>query len=262
MLPQKLTGQSDSRMSKPLSHHPAPKRGKKQSEARGRKRTFEGKTKLHSFLALRRGGDSKFSMIKSLRTLDERKTLAPLDDTSLPVYSSLIDPLQVYPFRLGGYTTLNLTAGVINAFIAADPSAAGWNSPEWATLSALFSEFRLRSLTVQVQRSFIPLTGTTSVGNLMMASNLGTATAPGSYAALADNADAVQMCWANTSNCGLFHTMRATDLNWSQVTTPTTEPYAGAPGSIQFYSDNGGTAVSGLTYQIIISGIYEFRIRV
>lgn len=219
-------------------------------------------SKLHVLLR-KRNSDSKVSLIRSLKTLDERKTFADLDnsESTIPVYRSLVDPLQVYRFRLGGYTTLSITAGVINAFIAADPSAAGWSSPEWATLSALFSEFRLVSLTVQVQRSYYPLTGTAAAGNLMIASNLGTAIAPGSYAALADNADAIQMTYANTENYGHFHTMRGTDLAWSQVTTPTVEPYAGAPGSIQFYSDSG-TVTSGLAYQIIISGVYDFRIRV
>jgi hypothetical protein len=199
---------------------------------------------------------------KSLRTLDDRKhnSLSVSDTES--VSSLFVDPLKVYTFRLGGYTTLSRTSGVVNSFLAADPSASGWNSPEWSTLSALFSEFRLKSLSVKVIRNYNSSL-TVSVYSLMMASNLGTATNPGSYAALADNADATFYSYLSTSNSGIVHTMHATDLNWSEVTTPTVAPYAGAPGSIQFYSDNGvASGTDSNIFQVLISGIYEFRIRV
>jgi hypothetical protein len=171
-------------------------------------------------------------------------------------------------FMLGGYTTINRTAGVSNAFIAADPSASGWNSPEWATLSALFSEFRLVQLSVRVSHNY---NGSLTVGvsNLAICSNLGTAANPGSYAACADNADCTFYSYQDASKSssgegsGYVHTMKATNMNYSQVTTPTVEPYAGAPGSIQFYSDNGlATGTDTAVWQILIRGIYEFRIRV
>jgi len=104
---------------------------------------------------------------------------------------------------------------------------------------------------------------TVGVGTLAIASNLGTATNPGSYAALADNADVDCLCYTNTSNSGIKHVMNATDLAWSEVTTPTVAPYAGAPGSIQFYSDNGLASGSDSNiFQIFLWGIYDFRIRV
>lgn len=206
------------------------------------------------------------SDVGSLQSLDPR-SYEPLSDDAVSISGSFVDPLQVYRFRLGGYTTLGRTAGVSNAFIAADPSASGWNSPEWATLSALFSEFRLVELSIRISR-VNPASITQTMPCLAICSNLGTAVNPGSYAAVADNADAVLFAWQDTSKAvdhrsGMIHTMKATGLNWSQVTTPTVEPYAGAPGSIQFYADN--SAASGtdtIIYQILISGIYDFRIRV
>jgi hypothetical protein len=190
---------------------------------------------------------------------------APLSDDAMQMSSSFVNPLQVYRFRLGGYTTLSQTSGVINAFLAADPSAAGWNSPEWSTLTQLFSEFRLVELGVRVSKNPTAAGGT---ANLAICSNLGTAVAPGSYAACADNADVTWYLFTDTARftdgkSGQVHVMHATDLNWSQVTTPTTEPYAGAPGSIQFYSQKisgSGTAPDEL--QVLLWGIYDFRVRV
>lgn len=199
---------------------------------------------------------------KSLRTLDERKSLELGSTVGSSLSSMLVDPLEVYTFRLGGYTALNRTSGVTNSFLASDPSASGWNSPEWSTLSALFSEFRLKRLTAKVVHNYNGSL-TTGVGCLAIASNLGTAVNPGSYAALADNADVQWYSYQSTTNSGIVHSMWATDLNWSEMTTPTTTPYAGAPGSIQFYSDNGlASGTDSNVFQILIEGIYEFRIRV
>jgi hypothetical protein len=179
-----------------------------------------------------------------------------------------MDPLTVYRFRLGGYTTLSRTAGVVNSFLAADPSASGWNSPEWSTLSALFSEFRLVSLGIRISHNY-NASISNGIANLAICSNLGTATNPGSYAACADNADCTFYSYQDTSKSaggqgsGYVHVMHATDMNYSQVTTPTVEPYAGAPGSIQFYSDNGlASGTDSNIFQILIIGIYDFRIRV
>jgi len=155
----------------------------------------------------------------------------------------------------------------VNSFLAADPSASGWNSPEWSTLSALFSEFRLVQLGVRIVRND-NRSVSVGVANLAVCSNLGTAVNPGSYAACADNADCTFYCYLDTARdnkgeSGMTHVMNATDLNWSEVTTPTVAPYAGAPGSIQFYSDNGlASGTDSNIFQLLIWGIYDFRIRV
>jgi hypothetical protein len=116
-------------------------------------------------------------------------------------------------------------------------------------------------LSVTFVRNFIPTIG--ALGAPFICSNLGTAVAPGSYSAVADNADCYPwQGYSNLSNEGYTHTMTATDLNFSEVTTPTTTPYAGAPGSIQVYAEEGTTYTNTRVYQCLIVGIYEFRIRV
>ncbi len=183
-------------------------------------------------------------------------------DTTLA--SSFVDLNKVYRFRLGGHTTVGYTSGTLDDFFPCDPSASGLGFPEWTTLAALFSEFKLVSLTVQLVRQRQSNTDYTNQFNnpIMIAGNLGTAAAPGSYSALADNADSFMWsCAQSTSDKGIYHTLHGTGLNYSQVTTPTTEPYAGAPGSIQLF----GTATSGVPNDVIhalVIGIYDFRSRV
>lgn len=183
-------------------------------------------------------------------------------DTSLA--SSFVDLNKVYRFRLGGHTQVGYTSGTLDDFFPADPSASGLGFPEWPTLSALFSEFKLVSLTVQLvrQRQAGSDYNTQFNNPIMIAGNLGTAAAPGSYANLADNADSFMWNCANsTSDRGIYHTLHGIGLNWSVVSTPTTEPFAGAPGSIQMY----GTATSGTPSDVIhalVIGIYDFRSRV
>lgn len=182
-------------------------------------------------------------------------------DTSLA--GSFVDLNRVYRFRLGGHTTVGYSSGTLDDFFPCDPSASGLGFPEWTTLAALFSEFKLVSLTIQLVRQRQATNVTTEFNNpVMIAGNLGTAAAPGSYSALADNADSFM--WnasQSTSDRGIYHTLHGTGLNYSQVTTPTTEPYAGAPGSIQLF----GTATSGTPGDVIhalVIGIYDFRSRV
>jgi hypothetical protein len=183
-------------------------------------------------------------------------------DTSLA--KEFVDLNQVYRFRLGGHTQVGYSSGVLDDFFPCDPSASGLGFPEWTTLAALFSEFKLVSLTVQLvrQRQSSSDYNTQFNNPVMIAGNLGTAAAPGSYANLADNADSFM--WnasQSTSDRGIYHTLHGTGLNWSIVSTPTTDPYAGAPGSIQMY----GTATNGVPSDVIhalVIGVYDFRSRV
>jgi hypothetical protein len=180
----------------------------------------------------------------------------PLD---VGLSQSLMSENTVYRFRLGGHSTITQTSGIVNGFFACDPSSAGVNFPEWSSLVALFSEFRLIEFAVQ----FLPSNeATTGTSPFMICSNLGTAANPGSYAAAADNADA--KLWnasLDRSSKGYTHRIRKQDIGWSQVVTPTTQPYAGAPGCIQYYSSFASITVTDIVH-CLVWGIYEFRSRV
>jgi hypothetical protein len=238
----------------------ADRKGKSKSRdwrADNRSNRVKPTDRLRSFFKKNRGGDIK-STVKGVQLPTVLST--PLSEDDVSIASSFISLNQTYRFRLGGYASLASSAGAINSFVAADPSASGWNSPEWSSLTSLFSEFRLVSLSV----TFTPLYYDGAVGSAppaIIAGNLATAVAPGSYAALADNADAKMWNFlSDRSMHGYTHTIKATNLNFSQVTTPTVEPYAGAPGSIQFYVS--GLPTTATWMYLLISGIYEFRSRV
>lgn len=180
----------------------------------------------------------------------------PQDTTAAASFVSLN---KVYTFRLAGAASLSYSTGVINTFYACDPSASGVNFGEWSTLSALFSEFRMKKFSIHFVSNF--QTDIYGYGGLYICGNLGTATNPGSTAAIADNADSV--VWAgkgDRTSRGYHHVIHGTQLGWSQVTTPTVEPFAGAPGSIQIYGVASAAATGD--YQLIVEGIYEFRSRV
>jgi len=185
------------------------------------------------------------------------KVFPPLDTTAASAFVSLD---TVYTFRLAGSARLAYTSTVINTFYACDPSSGGVNFGEWSTLSALFSEFRMVRFSIRLVPSWFP-NDTASYQPLWIAGNLGTAVNPGSTAALADNADS--MIWNahgdHTSN-GYKHTLHGRGLGWSQVTTPTVEPFAGAPGSIQLYGSCSASPTDA--YDVLVEGVYEFRSRV
>lgn len=185
---------------------------------------------------------------------------APLDEESGETASPFISLNTIYRFRLAGHSVITCdSSGTTNGFFACDPSSSGVNFPEWNLLAGLFSEFRLVKFCVQ----FIPRqgnSGTTSA--TAIAGNLGTAAAPGSFANLMDNADCrLVMTRPSALPTGYTHVIRGEGIGWSQVTTPTTEPFAGAPGSIQYYNESSLTATT-VIWDCMVWGIYEFRSRV
>ncbi len=249
-------------MSKNTSQATKRKEGKRKTASKGRSTTVH-KGNVHKLVtSLSKKAlcsEHKFRPGGSLRVSDH-VSLAP-DTESVELATSLMSLNTVYRFRLAGVTTLSMSSGTINTYIACDPSAAGANFPEWSSLTALFSEFRLVEFGVQIVPNNNVSTGTSSCGALAVCGNLGTAIAPASYAAVADNADAKLVNLYTTTPLGYTHVIDGRGIEWSQVTTPTVEPYAGAPGSIQFFSNFGSASVSDI-FRIIVWGIYEFRSRV
>jgi hypothetical protein len=226
----------------------------------GNSPSFHKVTKIINFLSKRSDSISLVTSRKGTRFPDSKTDPPTSDEAGLA--SSMISLNTTYRFRLGGHAFLSSTAGVIDTFFAADPSAAGTNFPEWSTLSALFSEFKLVEFGVQFSRGAISVSSA-SFAPAMICGNLGTAVAPGSYAAVADNADSKLYAFLHdTSVLGYTHIIRDhNQLNYSQVTTPTIEPYAGAPGSIQIYCGGGSGAQAGVIH-CLVWGIYDFRSRV
>jgi len=190
-----------------------------------------------------------------------RKGVIVVDDEASSLAGSFVDLNREYEFMLKGYTTLSFSSTVINSFFPCDPSASGSNFPEWGDLTPLFSEFKMVEFGVQLANSELDTSSTHQYQALAIGGNLGTAAAPGSYATIVDNADSRLWPWyKSTDRRGITHIIKGTDLNWSGVTSPTTTPYAGAPGCIGVYASASDSPSNVI--DCIVWGIYKFRSRV
>jgi len=188
---------------------------------------------------------------------EDKRVIEPLGNPEAA--QSLMEANTVYTFSLYGYSTITSTGGsVINLAIPMDPSSAGYNFTEWANLSALFDEVRLKSFHVQ----FVPYLNTTVAlvnAPLAVGTNLVVSTAPGTIGAVINLTDAYFLNPAMRSPKGHRHNFHATDLAWSATSSVTVTPYAGCPGSIQLFCT--GYAAGTNAYQARVTGIYQFRAR-
>jgi len=175
--------------------------------------------------------------------------------------SALTSPNVIYTFKLQGFSTLVSTGGsVINSFVQFDPSSAGYNFSEWASLAALFSEVRLHSFTVEVcmyDQTFV----TGSLAPLVIGTNLVTSAAPGTEGAVAALTDSTYHPAMNRTGTGWRHSFtNRGSIGWSSTSSVTTTPYAGCPGCFQIFS--AAFNASANIGKVLVSGVYELRARI
>jgi hypothetical protein len=196
------------------------------------------------------------------RLKDECNTDLEEEPSSSSMVFNFLDPRTVYVFMLKGFSTLTTNgSGVLASFIPFDPSSSGYNFAEWTSLSSLFTEFRLRTFECQ----FVGSSDTTvalSISPVAISSNMGiTGVAPTNIGGVIQNADGI--FWKgsdDTTALGYTHVVKPSyPLGWSLVSSPTTTPYAGAPGCIQIYATNQG--ISTTVGLVRVMGVYEFRVR-
>jgi len=180
----------------------------------------------------------------------------------------LRDPSATMLVRLVGppTTTATTAGGVIAGFHSADPSGGGtWTATEWADITAMYSEVRMISFTL----NFVPpapadTTINANLGNYLAVSGvLSTVVAnPASYVQVFDNADAKAWCMlSDRSRFAYAHTIKPKrPLNWAVVTIANPGSYAGCPGSIQWFGSGLVASQNLLVTQM--EGIYEFRSRI
>jgi hypothetical protein len=183
------------------------------------------------------------------------KTAADMDPTDegyqagLSMASSLIsDPGQIYGFRLSRYQTHTTSVGGVLALsLNNDPST--WS--EYSSLTALFSQIRIRRATLHVIRAFQNAVGTTTSGGnwqpIVYNALYDEVAAPTSYDSCIDSPNfKVFNHNFSTSNTGgmisLDFTGALTPL-WADVSSPQSSSlYQGCPGCFQIYAD--GQSVS------------------
>lgn len=179
---------------------------------------------------------------------------------SVRALRSLNTPIVV---RLGAPLGISSNgSGIVNTFIPCDPTSSGINFGEWADLAALYTSFRCLELSVQFCINSNPsLSGGSNGAPLMIGGSFSSLGAPGSYSAIAENADAhMWQISTDSSKTGYTHTLRLPrNLGFANIAVPVPGDFAGAPGAIQIFGTgfpNSTNVVSAL-----IAGYYEFRSR-
>jgi len=184
-------------------------------------------------------------------------------ETPSPMMSEFMDPRTTYKFLLKGFATIASNAsGVVATFIPMDPSSTGFNFSEWPNLSALFTEFRIRSFTVQFvgETQFLTPGVAMFVAPLAIGSNTGISATPTSIGQVVNQADG--RFWKGsmeTTDTGYWHRVKPYDIGWSLTSSVTATPYAGAPGCIQIYGTSQGVSTNVALAMVL--GEYEFRTR-
>jgi len=234
-------------------------KGKKSGEQRVPRSKMAGRVVRLLHDHIKGGLFTEEKEVKGVRVVNEYKQMQMGEpDTSLA--SSLTSPNTVYMFKLQGFTTISTNgSGLIAVSIPMDPSASGFNFSEWANLAALFDEVKLHAFEVQVV-GFVNTTVTLVFSPVIVGTNLIVSTAPGSEGAVSQLTDAKYHPANMTNSMGFWHRFNNTGIiGWSSTSSVTVTPYAGCPGSIWFYANNG--PVSTLTYKVLVKGYYAFRAR-
>jgi hypothetical protein len=161
---------------------------------------------------------------------------------------------------LQGFSSLSSGGtGVVSAFIPFDPSSTGFGFAEWADIAALYSEVKHVATEIQIS----PYNAAETLGTpLYIGYRFDSAVNPASAAAV-----------LQLASCRFYNVIRDTTsrsfrmiakakppLSWSLTSTVTTAPYAGCPGSFQFYGSNYAPSI--VIAQVRVKGIYLVRGRI
>ena len=178
---------------------------------------------------------------------------------------SMVDPGTIYRFRLAHYGTISSSVGgVVAEAIVNDPSS--WS--EWSSLSALFSQVRLRRSTFHLINAFNRAVGTTTSNGNWQPSILNSlydeVAAPTSYDATCDSPNFKvynHNFEATKSGINIVLDFKGdhTPL-WADVSAPHSSTlFQGTPGCSQVYAD--GQTVSTVIFSYILVLDLEFMNR-
>ncbi len=175
---------------------------------------------------------------------DRSKGELLMDEQTLSVARSLTSVQGIYEFKLTrGLGLSTSVGGIVNFYANNDPSIYA----EWSSLTALFSQVKLRRVEVSFSREIATaIPTTTSVGSWQPAAfniNYDDIGAPGGYASVLDSPKFMVWNYAfDTSATPKILTLDFTGEHeplWTDVTAPASSTlYQGCPGCTQIYIDN------------------------
>jgi hypothetical protein len=163
-------------------------------------------------------------------------------DASSGLMPSLIDPKQIYTFRLTNTGTASSSTGLWQGFFNIDPTT----SSEWSSISALFAQYRIAGVKWTIVPMAQDITSGTAVSRpaLMCSIDIGIInTSPANLASVADNPNARYISLLpgmphesyQWSVAGLQN-----EFMWATVSSGPA-PYAGSYGEVQFYGNSYGS---------------------
>jgi len=231
----------------------------KQNSARFKHTIPEPGFKFHSILERLRSSKEVKNERSGTRASDE-VDLSLWDSETISMLSEGITPWTTYNITLKGFSSVNASGGgVIAVAIPADPSAAGYNFSEWSNLAAIFSEVRILKFEVQVVPIIDNAVALTAGTPIIVGFNSTLSSAPGTEGVVATLIDSVYWsAGADRSTAGSrYNVSYDSRLDFSLTSTVTDTPYAGCPGSFQFYGS--GYPNGSLVYKVLVLGTYQFR---
>jgi hypothetical protein len=178
--------------------------------------------------------------------------------SALQMASSLVDPGTIYTFRLAHYATLSSdVGGVLATALTCDPSS--WS--EWSSLSALFTQCRLKRSHLHVMTAFNKAVPTaTSNGNwqpCIVNALYDEVAAPTSYDATIDSPNfKVYNHNFDTTKSGIHISLNFTGQReplWGDVSAPhSSTAFTGTPGCFQIYADGQSVSTVLLSYIMVL----------
>jgi hypothetical protein len=214
---------------------------------------------FHSLWERRRHKNRVDEKSKGSRLRDEVPTQVS-DADSIGQMSDGVSPWSTYNISLKGFSTLTASgAGVLALAIPADPSGSGYNFAEYSDLSAIFSEVRILSLSIQlvtIQDNAVAVTASTP---MLVGFNSILSSAPATEGAVASLAESTywQAGSDKSTKGSIFHVKYDPRLDFSITSAVTTTPYAGCPGSFQLYAS--GFPNGSVVGKVLVLGMYQFR---
>lgn len=184
-----------------------------------------------------------------------------LEEGSMSIARCLVDPGQIYRFRLSVIQATVATngAGVLSGTQTFNPTAI----TEFASLSALFNQVRIVHARMYWSNQNPHSDGYATGPNkypLPIGCDLGlTATTPGSQQVVWDCPNTLVVNLASPKTYVLDAKIDPSLTDFALTSSPVPGPFAGCYGQFQWYQ--GGLAVSTAYASLYFEGVYEFRSR-
>ncbi len=252
--PQSLDVKSFVKVDKAPSVPPGPMLTRHKPKGRKKKKGVPGVTRIHLLRLSHRPESGAF-----LKNWIAKHRSSPPSEEAVSLASSFVNVNTIYEFRLSRlFGKSSDVGGTVNEYFSNDPSSYA----EWSSLTALFSQVKIRRAMARFARGYQGPVGTTvGVGSfrpMVVNANFDDIGTPGSYAGALDSP--LNRVW----HIDFDQSQLALELHldfvgeheplWADVTTPASSTlYQGCPGCFQMFQDTTTASVEVCT---VVQDVY------